>query len=61
MSRKHRFAEGALYTGKSKYVGTGASDAERLRELETANAKLKGLLAESTLDQAAFRDAQSGR
>jgi putative transposase len=45
----------------SKYVGTEASDAKRLRELETANAKLKRLLAESTLDQAALKDAQSRR
>lgn len=57
LSRKHGFAEGTLYTWKSKYGGMDVSEAKRLRELEAENAKLKKLLAESMLDQAALKDA----
>ena len=59
LSRKHGFAEGTLYTWKSKYGGMEVSEAKRLRELEAENAKLKKLLAESMLDQAALKDALS--
>ena len=59
LSRKHGFAEGTLYTWKSSYGGMGVSEAKRLRELESENAKLKKLLAESMLDQAALKDALS--
>lgn len=59
LSRKHDFAEGTLYTWKSKYGGMDVSEAKRLRELEAENAKLKKLLAESMLDQAALKDALS--
>ena len=59
LSRKHGFAEGTLYTWKSKYGGMDVSEAKRLRELEAENAKLKKLLAESMLDQAALKDALS--
>lgn len=59
LSRKHGFAEGTLYTWKSRYGGMDVSEAKRLRELESENAKLKKLLAESMLDQAALKDALS--
>ena len=59
LSRKHGFAEGTLYTWKSKYGGMDVSEAKRLRELEAENARLKKLLAESMLDQAALKDALS--
>ena len=57
LSRKHGSAEGTLW--KSKYGGMDVSEAKRLRELEAENTKLKKLLAESMLDQAALKDALS--
>lgn len=59
LSRNHGFAEGTLYPWKSRYGGMDVSEAKRLRELESENAKLKKLLAESMLDQAALKDALS--
>ena len=59
LSREHDFAEGTLYAWKSKYGGMDVSKAKRLRELEAENTKLKKLLAESMLDQAALKDALS--
>lgn len=57
LARRHGFAEGTLYTWKSKFGGMEVSDAKRLRELEGENAKLKKLLAETMLDKAALEAA----
>tara|TARA_B100001248_G_C27229003_1_gene383921 strand:- start:193 stop:444 length:252 start_codon:yes stop_codon:yes gene_type:complete len=54
--RWHGIAEQTLYCWKSKFGGMEVSDAKRLRELEPENAKLKKLLAEQMLDNAAFKD-----
>lgn len=45
--------EQTLYRWKAKYSGMEVSEAKRLRELEAENARLKKLLAESALDNAA--------
>jgi putative transposase len=42
--------------GKSKYGGLEVSDARRLKALEDENRKLKRLLADSLLDNAALKD-----
>jgi putative transposase len=42
--------------GISEYGGMDVSDAKRLRSLEEENRKLKKLLAESILDQAALKE-----
>lgn len=54
--RWHGIAEQTLYRWKLKFGGMEVSDAKRLRELEPENAKLKKLLAEQMLDNAAFKD-----
>ena len=59
LSRKHGFAEGRLYTWKTKFGEMEVSDTKRLRELEAENSKLKKLLAESLLDQTALKEALS--
>jgi putative transposase len=46
----------SLYTWKSKYGGMGVSDAQKLRGLESENAKLKRLLADAMLDNVALKD-----
>jgi putative transposase len=56
LARKHGISEATLYNWKAKYGGMEMSDAKRLRSLEEENRKLKKLLAESMLDQAALKE-----
>jgi putative transposase len=56
LARKHAISEATLYNWKAKYGGMDVSDAKRLRSLEEENRKLKKLLAESMLDQAALKE-----
>ena len=56
LSRRHGVAENTIYRWKSKFGGMEVSEAKRLRELETENAKLKKLLAETMLDKTALED-----
>jgi len=56
LARKHGISEATLYNWKAKYGGLDVSDAKRLRSFEDENRKLKKLLAESMLDQAALKE-----
>ena len=56
LARKHGISEATLYNWKAKYGGMDVSDAKRLRSLEDENRKLKKLLAELMLDQAALKE-----
>ncbi|WP_442896843.1 IS3 family transposase [Erythrobacter sp.] len=56
LARRHGVSEATIYNWKSKYCGLEVSDARRLKELESENAKLKRLLADAMLDQAALKD-----
>ena len=56
LARKHGISAATLYNWKAKYGGMDGSDAKRLRALEDENRKLKKLLAESMLDQAALKE-----
>jgi putative transposase len=55
--RKHGISNGTFYRWKSKYGGMEVSEAKRLRELESENAKLKKLLAETMLEKTAIEAA----
>ena len=57
--RKHGIRSATFYKYKSKYGGLDVSDARRLKELESENAKLKKMLVEQILDQAALKDLLS--
>ena len=57
--RKHGISSATFYKWKAKYGGLAVSDAKRLRALEEENRKLKKLLAESMLDQAALKELLS--
>ena len=57
LCRKHGFSEASYYVWRSKFGGMSVSDAKRLKELETENARLKRLLAESLLEQEVTREA----
>ena len=54
--RKHGISEATFYSWKSKYGGLDVSEARRLKALESENGKLKKLLAEAMLDNAALKD-----
>ncbi|WP_086000132.1 IS3 family transposase [Novosphingobium sp. AP12] len=56
LARRHGVSEATLYNWKAKYGGLEVSEARRLRDLESENAKLKRLLADAMLDQAALKD-----
>ena len=56
LCRRHGFSEGSFYVWRNKFGGMNASDAKRLRELETENARLKKLLAESLLENEVSRE-----
>jgi putative transposase len=54
--RKHGISEATFYNWKAKYGGLEVSDAKRLKTVESENAKLKKLLADAMLDNAALKD-----
>ena len=56
LARRHGVSEATIYNWKSKYGRMEVSDARRLKELESENAKLKRLLADAMLDKAALKD-----
>ena len=56
---RHGVSEATIYNWKAKYGGLDVSDVRRLRSLEDENAKLKKLLADSMLDNAALKDLLS--
>jgi len=59
VARRHGVSEATIYNWKAKYGGLDVSDVRRLRSLEDENAKLKKLLADSMLDNAALKDLLS--
>ncbi len=59
LARRHGVSEATIYNWKSKYGGMDVSEAKRLRSLEDENAKLKRLLADTMLDNAALKDLLS--
>jgi len=54
--RRHGFSEATFYKWKSKYGGLQVSEAKRLKALEEENGKLKRMLADAMLDNAALKD-----
>jgi len=56
LCRKHGMSSASLYGWKAKYGGMEVSDAKKLRSLEDENGKLKKLLADAMLDNAALKD-----
>ncbi len=56
LCRKHGMSDASFYNWKSKYGGLEVSEAKRLRGLEAENVRLKRLLADAMLDNAALKD-----
>jgi putative transposase len=59
LCRKHGMSSATFYGWKAKYGGMDVSDARRLKGLETENARLKKLLADAMLDNAALKELLS--
>ena len=59
LCRKHGISEATFYNWKSTFGGMDVSEARRLKQLEGENARLKKLLADSMLDNAALKDLLS--
>ena len=59
LCRRHGISDATFYKWRSKYGGLEVSDARRLKALEDENRKLKKLLAESMLDNAALKELLS--
>jgi len=56
LCRRHGFSEASYYLWRSKFGGMSVSEARRLRELETENARLKKRLAEQVLENAIVKE-----
>jgi putative transposase len=59
LARKHGVSEATLYNWKAKYGGLTVLEGKRLKMLEDENAKLKKLLADAMLDNAALKELLS--
>ena len=56
LCRKHGFSDASFYLWRSRFGGMDVSEAKRLKALESENARLKKLLADAMLDNAALKD-----
>jgi putative transposase len=54
--RKHGVSSATFYKWKAKFGGMEAAEAKRLKALEDENARLKRMLADAMLDNAALKD-----
>ena len=53
---KYGVSEKTLYTWRKKYAGLAPSELQRLKQLENENQKLKGLVADLSLDKQILQD-----
>jgi putative transposase len=56
LSRKYGVSEKTLYAWRKKYGGLSPSELQRLKQLESENRKLKGLVADLSLDKQILQD-----
>ncbi|WP_156936936.1 IS3 family transposase [Bradyrhizobium sp. WSM2254] len=56
LCRKHGVSDASIYKWKAKFGGLEVSEAKRLKTLEDENTRLKRLLADAMLDNAALKD-----
>jgi putative transposase len=55
LARKHGVTEHTIYRWKAKYGGMDVSDAQRLKQLEDENRRLKHMVADQALDIQALK------
>jgi putative transposase len=59
LCRRHGISPQTFYRWKAKYGGLDTGDARRLKALEDENRRLKRLVADLSLDNAALKDVLS--
>jgi len=57
LCRRHGFSEASYYLWLSKFGGMSVSDANRLKELESENSRLKRMLANAMLENEITKEA----
>lgn len=57
--REHGISAATFYKWKAKFGGMNVGEAQRLRQLEEENSKLKRLVADLSLDNVALKDVLS--
>jgi len=55
LCREHGISEATFYNWKAKYGGLDVSEAQRLRQMEDENRRLKALVADLSLDKEALK------
>lgn len=61
LCRRHGISQPTFHRWKAKYGGMDVAEAQRLRELEDENRKLKQLVADQALDIQALRMVARGK
>ncbi|GBQ91211.1 transposase [Gluconobacter albidus] len=56
LCRRHGISDATFYKWKTRYGGLEISEAKRLKALEDENSRLKRLLADAMLDNAALKE-----
>jgi putative transposase len=56
LCRREGVSSATFYAWRKKFGGMEASDAKKLRELETENARLKRIVADQMLDMTAMKE-----
>ena len=56
LCREHEVSDASIYNWKARFGGMDVSEARRLKTLEDENTRLKRLLADAMLDNAALKD-----
>jgi putative transposase len=59
ITRSLGVSEATFYRWKKKYAGLGVAEVRRLKQLEEENKKLKGLVADLSLDKCMLQDVLS--
>jgi putative transposase len=59
LCRRAGISQQTFYRWKAKYGGLGVGDAQKLKALEDENRRLKRLVADLALDNAALKDVLS--
>ncbi len=57
--RQYGISQATFYQWKAKFGGMSVSDAQRLRQLESENAKLRRVVADQAVDIVALKDVLS--